>query len=112
MSACESALSRLRTSLEEAILNETVETEFVPCYDDTYFAEVYVKFSDVKFYMTVAEQFICYHNIFIEGLFSEKKAFEEFKNLIRKHCKILTHEDKEKINALQQQIEDIKRGQA
>ena len=110
MKPCELALENLHEELRKGILNETIETEFEPCCDDTYFAEVYVKFSGVKFHMTVAEQFICYHNIFINGLFSEKKSFEEFKKLVCKHCKILTSEEMAKIIALQAEIDAIKKG--
>ena len=112
MKPCELALENLHEELRKGILDGSIETEFIPCNDDTYFAEVNVKFAGIKFKMTVAERFICYHNDFMRGLFDERQAFNAFKKLIRQHCKLLTKEDKEKINALQQQIEDIKRGQA
>ena len=67
MSACESALSRLRTSLKKAILNEEVEMTFAESSANGYYAEMRVNFGGLYFDMTIAKTFVCYHNPFVKG---------------------------------------------
>lgn len=110
MSACESALSRLRTSLKKAILNEEVEMTFTESSADGYYAEMRVHFGGLNFNMTIANTFVCYHNQFVNGMFDMKEDFEALTELVNKHVKILTSEEKTKIVALQAQIDAIKKG--
>ena len=110
MKPCELALKNLREELRKGILDESIETNFTPYCSDPYFADVDVKFAGIEFKMTVSECFICYHNDFVIGLFDEKKAFEEFKKLIKKHCKTFTHKEISKIARLQAEIDAIKKG--
>lgn len=109
-SACESALSRLRTSLKKAILNEEVRMEFSESDADGYYAEMSVYFGGLSFNMTIAKTFVCYHNPFVKGMFDKKEDFEALTELVNKHVKILTSEEKAKIVALQAQIDAIKKG--
>ncbi len=109
-SACESALSRLRTSLKKAILNEEVRMTFSPSDADGYYAEMRVDFGGLNFNMTIANTFVCYHNPFVRGMFDNKEDFEALTELVNKHVKILTSEEKAKIVALQAQIDAIKKG--
>ena len=110
MSACESALSRLRTSLKKAILNEEVEMTFATSDSDGYYAEMRVHFGGLYFDMTIAKTFVCYHNPFVKGMFDKKKDFEALTELVNKHVKFLTPEERAKIVALQAEIDAIKKG--
>ena len=110
MSACESALSRLRTSLKKAILNEEVEMTFAESSTNGYYAEMRVNFGGLYFTMTIAKTFVCYHNPFVKGMFDKKKDFEALTELVNKHVKFLTPEERAKIVALQAEIDAIKKG--
>lgn len=109
-SACEYALSRLRTSLKKAILNEEVEMTFTESNANGYYAEMRVNFGGLYFDMTIAKTFVCYHNPFTKGMFDKKKDFEALTELVNKHVKILTPEERAKIIALQAEIDAIKKG--
>lgn len=109
-SACESALSRLRTSLKKAILNEEVEMTFAEFRANGSYAEMRVNFGGLYFDMTIAETFVCYHNPFVKGMFDKKEDFEALTELVNKHVKILTPEERAKIVALQAEIDAIKKG--
>lgn len=110
MSACESALSRLRTSLKKAILNEEVEMTFAESSANGYYAEMRVNFGGLYFDMTIAKTFVCYHNPFVKGMFDKKEDFEALTELVNKRVKFLTPEERAKIVALQAEIDAIKKG--
>lgn len=109
-SDCESALSRLRTSLKEAILNEEVKMIFTESSVEGYYAKMNVSLGGIDFDMTISETFVCYHNSFMKGLFDKKEDFDALTKLVKKNIKILTPEEKAKIYALQAQIDAIKKG--
>lgn len=109
-SDCESALSRLRTSLKEAILKEKVKMTFAESSAKGYYAEMRVHFSGLYFDMTIANTFVCYHNPFVDGMFDKEEDFDALTKLVKKNIKILTPEEKAKIFALQEQIDAIKKG--
>jgi len=109
-SACESALSRLRTSLKKAILNEEVEMTFAESSANGYYAEMRVHFGGLYFDMTIANTFVCYHNPFVNGMFNKKEDFEALTELVNKRVKFLTPEERAKIVALQAEIDAIKKG--
>lgn len=109
-SACESALSRLHTSLKKAILNEEVEMTFAESCSDGYYAEMRVNFGGLYFDMTIAETFVCYHNPFVKGMFDKEADFKALTELVNKRVKFLTPEERAKIIALQAEIDTIKKG--
>lgn len=111
MSRVEQALETLRDEIKNAILNEEIEMEFTPYDSKDYYAKLYVKFSNVNLLFTIAETYICEHNDLTRGMFPKgSDEFAKLTKLAKKHVKILTKEEKERINNLNAEIENIKRG--
>ncbi len=110
MSRVEQALQTMRDEIRKAFLNEELKAEYMPDDHPGYYAHVKVGVGNVKFSMTIADTFVSYHNEFIKGIFDKKEDFEALTELVNKHVKILTSEEKAKIVALQAEIDAIKKG--
>jgi hypothetical protein len=74
-----------------------------------YFASATVVVGRIKFSMSIADDFVCYHNDLMEGLFSNADDLAVLKRLAEKRL-ALTSEKIEKINVLQAEIDAIKKG--
>lgn len=108
----EQCLYQMREELKNAILNESeyVHMTFNP-YEgdcDRYFAKVKVEFFDVSFLLTVAEDFICYHEPFTWNLFQDNNDLMAFIAIVKKYVKVLTDDEKSRIQKLQSEIDKIK----
>lgn len=110
MSRVEQALQTMRDEIKKAFLNEELEVDYSPSDHNGYYASVKVKVGHVKFSMTVAETYVCYHDEFIQGIFDDKEDFKAMRAVVDKHVKCLTPEDIASIEKLKAEIEDIKRG--
>lgn len=106
----QAAFENFRSELRNAILNETIEMTFEPYSGphSKYFAEVSVHLDDVvKFNMTVATEFVCILDKPLHDLF-EGEDFIAFRNMVKKHVKVLTDADKQRIRELEDEIDTIK----
>lgn len=111
MSRVEQALQTMRDEIKNAILNEEIEMEFSPSDTEGYYAELRVHVDELKFGFAIADTYICYLNDFTRGMFPKgSEDFEKLTKLAKKHVKILTLEDRERINKLYAEIKNIKSG--
>lgn len=113
---CEIALENFRNELRKAILNEELPMKIEP--DDTmgsYYAELEINIGGTSVCMSIADEYLCYHyhrSNFLKGLFDNEEDFDALSAVVHKYVNPLSSADKEKIAALEQQIEEIKKGKS
>lgn len=104
------ALDTLQGLIRDAILSESADMIFKPYSGPSvcYFATVDVAVGHIQFSMSLADDFVCYHNSLMEGLFSNADL-AKLKRLAERRL-ALTSEELKRINVLNGEIDAIKKG--
>ena len=105
----EKAFRKFRNELKKAILNEEVPMEFLEESQKPYYCEIDITVGGAVVAMTVAENFISYHNDIIKDLFEEgSDDFKKLQELAKRHVHVLTDEELEQIKFHEKEILRIK----
>lgn len=104
----EIAHNTFKEEVKNAILSGEIPVDWENPQNEDYLATGYFTINHTRCSISVSENFVCYHNGLLRGMFDNENDFNALRSMIKPH--LLTKEENARIKELQAEIDRIQRG--
>ena len=104
----EIAHNTFKEEVKNAILSGEIPVDWENPQNENYLATGRFVVCGAQCSISVSEDFVCYHNELLRGMFDDEDDFNALKSMIKPH--LLTKEENTRIKELQAEIDRIQHG--